>query len=220
MYHVVIAKYKDVVEMNNDNLVNVREKERKYLLDVIRYLQYLARQEITLQGHENNDPFPQLMMLLGTKGENIIAHLDGTIRNKFTHHDIHKESMNIMSRHVLLFKLEAICKKFLFSMMADEYTDIYVIDGNLEVKEDFRGSYELENINSLTVVNAIKDNLLRFNLSLQHFRGQTYDRVAIILLVEQPKILITHCQGTLSAWVLKILLHFVKYYVCIMFTLL
>ena len=42
-YHVVIPKCKDVGEMANNNLVNVREKERKYLLDVIRCLQYLAR---------------------------------------------------------------------------------------------------------------------------------------------------------------------------------
>ena len=60
--------------------------------------------------------------------------------------------------------------------MADEYTYIpnkeqfsfYIrtVGENLEVKEDFIGFYKLENINSVTVVNAIKDILLRFNLSL------------------------------------------------------
>ena len=69
--------------------------------------------------------------------------------------------------------------------MADEYTDITnkkqfsicigTVDHNFEVKEDFLGFYELESINSVTVVNAIKDILLRFNFSLQHCRGQTYD---------------------------------------------
>ena len=48
--------------MTNDNLVKVREKERKYLLDVIMCLRYLARQGIDLQGNENNDNFAQLMM--------------------------------------------------------------------------------------------------------------------------------------------------------------
>ena len=47
-YHVVIPKCKDVGEMTNDNSVNVREKERKYLLDVIRSVRYLARQGIAL----------------------------------------------------------------------------------------------------------------------------------------------------------------------------
>ena len=187
LHHVVIPKCKDVGEMTNDNLVNVREKERKYLLDVIRCLRYLARQGIALQGNENNDNFTQLMMLLGTKEESIVAHLDGTIGTKYTHQYIHNQLLNIMSRHVLLSKLETIRKNVFFSIMADEYTDITkkeqfsfcirTVDDNLEVKEDFLGFYHLENIKSRTVVNAIKDILLSFNLSLQHCRGQTYDGV-------------------------------------------
>ena len=114
MHHVVIPKCKDVGEMTNDNLVNVREKERKYLLDVIRCLRYLARQGIALQGNENNDNFTQLMMLLGTKEESIVAHLDGTIGTKYTHQDIHNQLLNIMSRHVLLSKLETIRKNVFF----------------------------------------------------------------------------------------------------------
>ena len=39
-YHIVILKCKDIGEMTNDNLVNVLQKERKYLLDVIRCLRY------------------------------------------------------------------------------------------------------------------------------------------------------------------------------------
>ena len=64
-YHVVIPKCKDVGEMTNDNPVNVREKERQYLLDVIMCLRYLARQEIALQGNEKSDNFAQLMMPKG-----------------------------------------------------------------------------------------------------------------------------------------------------------
>ena len=60
--------------------------------------------------------------------------------------------------------------------MADEYTDITnkeqfsfcirTVDDNLEVKEDFLGFYELENMKSVTNVNAIKDILLTFNLNI------------------------------------------------------
>ena len=70
--------------MTDDNLVNLLQKERKYLLDVIRCLRYLARQGIALQGNENNYNFTQLMILLETKDESIIAHLDGRIGNKYT----------------------------------------------------------------------------------------------------------------------------------------
>ena len=67
--HVVIPKCKDLGEMTNNNPVNVCEKERKYLFDVIRCLPYIARQGIALQRTGNNDNFVQLMMLLGTKDE-------------------------------------------------------------------------------------------------------------------------------------------------------
>ena len=70
--------------------------------------------------------------------------------------------------------------------MADKYTDITnkeqlsfcirTVDNNLEVKEDFLGFYELENIKSVTVMNAIKDVLVRFNLSLQKTYKRTMDK--------------------------------------------
>ena len=70
--------------------------------------------------------------------------------------------------------------------MADKCTDItnkeqlsfYIrtVDNNLEVKEDFLGFYELENIKSVTVMNVIKDILLRFNLSLQKTYKRTMDK--------------------------------------------
>ena len=96
--------------------------------------------------------------------------------------------------------------------MTDEYTDntnkekfsfcIRTVEDKLEVKEDLLGLYELENIKSVTVVNAINNILLRFNVSLQHCRWQAYDGasnmmgkksgVATKLLIEQPKALVTH----------------------------
>ena len=182
---------------------------------MIRCLRYLARQVIALQGNENNDNFTQLIMLIGRKDESIIAHLDRSLGNKYTHHDMQNELLNIISRHVLLSKLETIRKNIFFTIMTDDYTDITnkeqfsfcirTVDDNLEVKEDFLGFYELENIKIVRAVNAIKDILLRFNFSLQHCRGQTYDGasnimgkksgVATKLLVAQHKTLFTHCQG-------------------------
>ena len=74
----------------------------------------------------------------------MIAHLNGRLVNKYTHHDIENELWNIMSRQVLLSKLETIRKNVFFSIMADEYPDITnkeqfffcirTIDDNLEVK--------------------------------------------------------------------------------------
>ena len=109
------------------------------------------------------------------------------------------------------------------STSASPIRNSFPFDDNLEVKKYFLGYYELENIESVTAVNAIKDILLRFNLRLQQCSGQIYDRarnmmgkksvVNTKLLVKQPKTLVTHCQGCSTAWLFKILLHVVKYYV-------
>ena len=62
--------------------------------------------------------------------------------------------------------------------MADEGTDVSNIeqlsfctrsvDDDLNVSEDLMGFYELKNIKSETIVNAIKDILLRSHLSLEN----------------------------------------------------
>ena len=139
--------------MTNNHLVNVCEKERKHLLDVIRCLRYLARQGIALQKNENDDNFMQLMMLLGTKDESIIAHLDGAIGTKYTHHDRQNELLNIMSCHFLLSKLKKIRENVgFFLIMADQYTDIankeqfpfcvLTVDDGYERKHKERNSHE------------------------------------------------------------------------------
>ena len=201
--------------MMNSNLTQSREARRKYLLDVIKCLRYLARQGMALQGHNNDDNFTQLLYLLGTKDENITKHLDGQGGFKYTHHDSQNEILDIMASHVLRKKLADIRERQVFSLMADEYTDISnleqlsfcirTVDEDLNVKEDFLGFYELNDIKSDTIVNAIKDVLLRFHLNLVNCRGQTYDGasnmmgkrtgVATQISAEQPKAIATHCHG-------------------------
>ena len=73
-----------------------------------------------------------------------------------------------------------------FGIMADEYTDLsnkqqvsvclrWVDSKGLKVYEDLFGSYEVDNMQSTTIVNAIKDVLTRLNLPTSKCRGQTYD---------------------------------------------
>ena len=100
-------------------------------------------------------------------------------------------------------------------MILCEYTDVSnveqlsfclrTIDEKLNVREDFLGFYELDNIRSSTIVNAVKDILSRSNLNLEDCCGQTYDGasnmlgqysgVATKILAEGPKAVITHCHG-------------------------
>ena len=75
--------------------------------------------------------------------------------------------------------------------MCDEGTDcsnleqlsfnIRSVDDDLKVHADFLGFYEVDNIKSDTIVAAIKDSLLRFNLSLDSCRGQICDGASNML---------------------------------------
>ena len=151
------------------------------------------------------------MKLIETKDASIIDRLNQGSQ-KFTHHDVQNELLDIMAKQVLSKKLEAIRKGF-YSIMCDEGTDFSnlehfsfntrIVDDELEVHEDFLGFYEIENIKSDTIVSAIKDVLLRFNLSLDLCRGQIYDGasnmfgkksgVARQISKMQPKALLMHC---------------------------
>jgi len=115
--------------------------------------------------------------------------------------------------------LEAVIKNVkeagYYSIMVDECVDSsnkeqlvicfrYVSDA-LEVNEDFVGFYQIPNISADTIVAAIKDTLLRFDLSISRCRGQCYDGAANMsgnrngvksqLISEEKKALYVHCYG-------------------------
>ena len=153
------------------------------------------------------------MLLLGTKDATIKSKLlsDG---KKYSHHDVQNELLSIMIKHVLIKKVDIIRKNGFFAM-CDEYTDvsnkeqlsfcIRTVNEQLIVDEAFLGYYEIANIKSETIVNAIKDILLRFGLEITNCRGQTYDGASNMLgkktgvgtriLSLQSKALVTHCNG-------------------------
>ena len=100
-----------------------------------------------------------------------------------------------------------------FTIMADECTDvankeqfticIHWINQNLEDHEYFIGLYQVEDITSDNLVPAIKDTLLRMNLSVSNCRGQCYDGasnmsghrngVSTQITAEESRELYTHC---------------------------
>ena len=209
-----MTKCANVAELNNQCIADSRQKERKHLIDVIQCLRFLARQGIAIQGNPGNDNFTQLLMLLGTKDPSIKSTLERT-RLKYTHNDIQNELLDLMAQHVIREKLKYIRENDIFSILADEYTDISNLEQlsmcvrtvyeDLRIEENFLGFYELNDIKSDTIVHAIKDVLLRSNLSIQRCRGQTYDGasnlmgkksgVATQIQRDQPKAIVTHCHG-------------------------
>ena len=120
-----------------------------------------------------------------------------------------------MASQICRSKLANILKCQFFSMTLNEYMDVNnveqlsfclrTVDEKLNVREYFLGFYELDNIRSSTIVNAVKDILHRFNLNLEDCRGQAYDGASNMLrqysgvvnqiLAEEPKAVVTHCHG-------------------------
>ena len=100
--------------------------------------------------------------------------------------------------------------------MADEVTDsstkeqfvvcLRWVDHNLVTHKELVGLYAADNITSETLVNSLKDVLLRMGLSVQNCRGQCYDGtnnnmvgcksgVATQIQKKEPRAILTHCYG-------------------------
>ena len=97
--------------------------------------------------------------------------------------------MDIMARHVLRLKLSEIHQSIFFGLMTYEYTDVsnkeqvpislrWVNSKESKFHEGFIGFYKVDNIQSITIVQAITDALIRLNLPVSRGRGQTYDGTA------------------------------------------
>ena len=93
--------------------------------------------------------------------------------------------------HEIVRDLSDEIRETIFATICDEYTDVSNkeqlticlrwADDYLESHEDLIGFYELTNIKSERIVAAIKDALLRTQLSLGKCRGQCYDGASNML---------------------------------------
>ena len=218
-FEMTAQSCKNIVEMTNENAVKVRYDERNYLSKVMESVQFLWRQGLPFQGDFGNDNFTQLLLFRGKDDSRIAKRLLAPTNRqfkKYTHHEFQNELLDIMAKHVLTEKLAHIHASPFYALMADEYTDIsnkehvsicvrWIDPERLSVYEDFLGFYEVKNIKSETIVNAIKDVLIRSQLPLSKLRGQTYDGVSNMMgrksgvaakIKEcQKKALETHCHG-------------------------
>lgn len=99
--------------------------------------------------------------------------------------------------------------------MADEVTDssnkeqvvicFRRVDEQFEVHEDFVGLYQVDSIQSSSIIQVLKDTILRLNLAMSNGRGQCYDlasnmagiwsRVAVQMCTEEPCAVYSHCSG-------------------------
>ena len=146
----------------------------------------------------------------------IVELFSGYIKSrKYTSPEIQNQILEIMSLKILHNLASQIRKATFYSIMGDECTDISnkeqfalcfrSVDYDIYVHEDFFGLYQVPDITADTLVLAIKDMLIRINLSLQQCRGQCYDGVTNMsgnlggvvnqITNEEKRALFCHCNG-------------------------
>ena len=123
--------------------------------------------------------------------------------------------LTIMAKFVQNQILNKVRKSPFITIMVDETTDvsnkeqltfiIRSVDEEFNVSEDYLGMYNLATTTASSIVSAITDILLRFQLPLTKLRGQCYDGcstkagarggVAAKIHELEPRALFTHCYG-------------------------
>ncbi len=213
---IIPSQHRDCGEMLSGGLAREKAINRQMLYRIISSIRYLARQGLALRGDGNEDDgnFNQLLLLRAIDDPSMLDWLQKK-RNKYTSPEIQNELMMVMSHEILRMLANDIQQSLFYTIMVDEATDksnkeqvvlvLRWVDKKLLVSEDFIGLYNVPKIDSETLTMAIKDCLLRLNLSLSKARGQCYDGasnmsgaksgVAKRIQDEEKRAVYTHCYG-------------------------
>lgn len=213
---VLPEQVKDVGEMLSQHHQQQKSVNRVMFLRILENIRFLARQGLALRGHgdDSDSNFVQLLHLRASDCPDILPWLNKKTNN-YVSPVIQNECLKIMYLQILRQISSCIQSNRFYSIMADECTDssnkeqftlcIRWVDKSLVDHEDFIGLYEVPSIQSDILVAAIKDVLLRMNLTLSNCRGQCYDGaanmtgsrngVAVQLREEESRAVLTHCYG-------------------------
>ena len=151
----------------------------------MRNIRFLARQGLALRGSiEEESNFIQLLKLEG-EVDSWIEKWPEKKSGKYTHPEIQNGCLQLMSLTILREISKNIQNSVYYTIMEDEVTDssnkeqlavcLRWVDHDLVTHEELVGFYAVDNITSETLVNSLKDVLLRMGLSVQNCRGQCYD---------------------------------------------
>ena len=186
------------------------------LVTITESIRFLARQGIALRGDgdERNSNFVQLLHVRAIDQPQLLSWLERKT-DKYMSPQIQNEILTTMATTVLRNISEAIQKASYFSIMADEVTDsankeqvvvcFRIVDEHFDAHEEFVGLYQVDSIVSSSIVEVLKDTILRLNLAISSCRGQCYDGaanmagirngVAAQMPAEEPRAMYTHCYG-------------------------
>ena len=180
----------DVAEMLSSELARQKADNRQCLLKILSNLRFLARQGLAIRGSgdDKDSNFTQLLTLRSEDDGRIVDWLSKKT-DKYASHDMQNEMLQVMALSMLRDIAASIASSKFFTIMCDECTDSsnkeqvicirWVESSTLDVHEDVIGMYHVDTISADSIVHALKDALLRINLSLSKCRGQCYDGPAI-----------------------------------------
>ena len=190
-FEITIPQCGNIQEMTSEKIKSNMQENRKFLIKIIETIQFLGRQGLALRGDESdeNSNFMQFLKLRSKDFLKLKEWLEKKTE-KYTSHDIQNELLKLMEHQILRDLTDEMRDSF-YATICDEYTDISSkeqlalcfrwFDELFNIHEDFLRFYQLENIKSDAIVSAIRDVLLRTQISLDNCRGQCYDGASNML---------------------------------------
>ena len=185
------------------------------MLKILSNVRFLARQALPLRGDGKgtDSNFNQLCLLREDDQPILKKWRTAKKTDKYVHNTIQNEMMKIMALQVLREVAQNIQSADFYSIMGDEATDISNVsqlviclrwvDDDLVAHDEFIGLKEMPCTNADSIVNELKDVLLRMKVRLNKCRGQCYDgcstmtgnKNGVVLQIKQEELraLYTHC---------------------------
>jgi len=205
----------DIGEQISQAHAEEKSANRQALLKILSNIRFLARQALPLRGDGNgtDSNFNQLYLLQEDDHPILKQWRIDRKTDKYVHNTIQNEMMKVMALQVLREVAQNIQSADFYSMMGDEATDVSNVsqlviclrwvDCDLVAHDEFIGLKEMPCTNADSIVNALKDVLLRMNVRLNKCRGQCYDGcstmsgskngVVVQIKKEEKRALYTHC---------------------------
>jgi len=158
-------------------------------LKILASIHFLVRQGLALRGDdtEDNSNFIQLLKLQGEDDPKLSEWFKKKY-NKYTSAEVQNEMLQVIALQLLRDISRNLHSASFYTIMVDETTDVFNhepvviclrwVDECFSVHKEFIGLYFIEKISADSLVQVIKDFLLRMNLTLSKARGQCYDGAA------------------------------------------
>ena len=213
---VVLPKScQDVGEALSSAHAREKAENRRVLLKIFQSVKFLGCQGLSLRGHNDTESnFMQLLELRKLDDPGLAKWFERKV-DKYCSPEIQNEILQLMSMSLLQIIAKSLHSADFFTVMADECTDVgneeqltvcfRWVESSLEVHEEFVGLYQISDISSKTIYDALHDCILRLNLRWSRCRGQCFDGasnmsghkngVAAKITAEEPLALFTHCYG-------------------------